>query len=213
MSSNDSFFTVAHRATGIYKEKGSSFMAQVYPLRSEAEVKIILSELKKEHPKARHICYGYRFGPDQEYHRINDDGEPSGTAGRPILGQLIKYDLENTLITIVRYFGGTLLGASGLGNAYKSAAENAISNAKIVSIMRKSYFGFEYKYSSEKFIESCIRLLQGRIESKSYSESVKATISFPITKSETVIDTIREFATKSRWSEEIDIHFLSKDHY
>lgn len=213
MNTNDCFFTVGHQATGIYKEKGSSFMAQVYPIRSEPEVKIILSELKKVHPKARHICYGYRFGPDQEYHRINDDGEPSGTAGRPILGQLIKHALENTLITVVRYFGGTLLGASGLGNAYKSAAESAISNAEIVSIMRKSYFEFEYKYSSEKFIESCIKMLQGRIESKSYSESVKAKISFPISKSESVIETIRDFAIKSRWSEEIIVHFLSKDPY
>lgn len=213
MLSHDFFSTVGHPATGIYKEKGSSFIAQVYPIHSESQVKTILSELKKAHPKARHICYGYRFGPDREYHRINDDGEPSGTAGRPILGQLIKHDLENTLITVVRYFGGTLLGASGLGNAYKSAAEIALSNATIVSIMRKSYFEFEYKYSSEKFVESCIKILQGRIELKTYTESIKAAIAFPISKADKVIESIYELSLKAQWNEEIKIRFLSKDQY
>jgi len=213
MRTRDCFYTVRHQASGIYKEKGSSFIAQVYPILQEADVKSILTEIKKAHPKARHICYGYRFGPDMDYYRINDDGEPSGTAGRPILGQLIKHELENTLIAVVRYFGGTLLGTAGLGNAYKSAAESSIFNAEIVTILRKSYFGFEYKYSSEKFIESSIKILQGRIELKSYSESVQATISFPISKSDLVIETIRDLAIQTKWNEEIKISFLSKDNY
>jgi uncharacterized YigZ family protein len=213
MHSKDFFYTVKTKATGLYKEKGSSFISMVSPMRDAGDLKQIISELKKEHPKARHICYAFRSGPDPDYHRLYDDGEPSGTAGRPILGQLIKFNLENTLITVVRYFGGTLLGAAGLGTAYKSAAENAISNAEIIQSMRQSFFEIEYNYSSEKFIEFCLKKLNGVTVSKLYKDSIIAIIAFPISQSETLIQAIYNLREESNWKEEMKIKFLYKDSF
>lgn len=110
---------------GIYKEKGSKFLAYVLPISSKEEVKEIINRYKKEHHKAKHVCFAYRIG--QEI-RANDNGEPSGTAGRPILRQIDAANLDNTLVVVVRYFGGTLLGTGGLINAYKTASQDAIQN-------------------------------------------------------------------------------------
>ncbi len=128
---DDTYKTVAAHAEGIYKDKGSKFIAYIYPVKSEAEVKEYLIQLKKEHHSARHHCFAYRLQPDKSIYRANDDGEPSGTAGKPILGQIQSHDLTDVLIVVVRYFGGTLLGVPGLIKAYKSAAADAISNAEI----------------------------------------------------------------------------------
>lgn len=110
---------------GIYKEKGSKFLAYVLPISSKEEVKEIINRYKKEHHKAKHVCFAYRIG--QEI-RANDNGEPSGTAGRPILRQIDAANLDNALVVVVRYFGGTLLGTGGLINAYKTASQDAIQN-------------------------------------------------------------------------------------
>lgn len=103
MIPSDTFKTIHLPATGIYKEKGSSFISYIYPLLDESKTKPILAELKKEHAKARHICYAYQWGPDPDYTRHQDDGEPSGTAGKPILGQIRSHQLENVLLAVVRY--------------------------------------------------------------------------------------------------------------
>lgn len=127
----DQYFTIQDPAEGLYKEKGSKFIGYAFPVSSEAEIKDHIAQLKKEHHSARHWCYAYRLGADKKLFRANDDGEPSGTAGKPILNQLIAADLTDTLIVVVRYFGGTLLGTSGLITAYKSAAAAALANVKI----------------------------------------------------------------------------------
>lgn len=128
---DDTYRTITGPSQGLYKEKGSKFLAFAFPVSSTEEVKAHLDALRKEYFDARHHCYAYILGPTKEAYRANDDGEPSGTGGRPIHGQLLSADLTNTLIVVVRYFGGILLGASGLANAYKAAARDAIANATI----------------------------------------------------------------------------------
>lgn len=129
---DDTYRTIAGPAEGLYKEKGSKFLAFAFPVGSADEVKGHLDRLRKEYFDARHHCYAYILGPTKEAYRANDDGEPSGTGGRPIHGQLLSADLTDTLIVVVRYFGGVLLGASGLANAYKTAARDAIEHATII---------------------------------------------------------------------------------
>ena len=124
--------TVARTSEGSYREKGSKFIALAFPVHNEEEVKLKLAEVKKQYYDARHHCYAYILGSNKDAYRINDDGEPSGTAGRPIHGQLLSNDLTDTLIIVVRYFGGIKLGVSGLINAYKTAAKDAIENNDII---------------------------------------------------------------------------------
>lgn len=126
------YHTISTTSEGIYKEKGSKFIALAFPVRTEEEVKQHLAEVKKEYYDARHHCYAYILGPNKDAYRLNDDGEPSGTAGRPIHGQLLSKDVTDTLIIVVRYFGGIKLGVSGLTNAYKAAAKDALENNTIV---------------------------------------------------------------------------------
>lgn len=125
----DTYLTIAATSLGEFKEKGSKFIAYAYFVSNETDIKEKLDLLKKEHFKATHHCYAYRLGTDGKNYRANDDGEPSGTAGRPILGQIDSFGLTNLLIVVVRYYGGTKLGTSGLINAYRESAKEALSNA------------------------------------------------------------------------------------
>ena len=128
----DTYKTIAGPSEGIYREKGSKFIALAFPVETEAEIKEKLAEIQKQYFDARHHCYSYILGPNKDAYRLNDNGEPSGTAGRPIHGQLLSKDLTNTLVIVVRYFGGIKLGVSGLINAYKTAAKDALDHATII---------------------------------------------------------------------------------
>ena len=128
----DSYYTIDQLSTGIYKDKGSKFLSFAYPVKEESAIKEILLSVKKDYFDARHHCYAYRLGPEKLVFRSNDDGEPSGTAGKPILGQIVSKDLTDILIVVVRYFGGTLLGTSGLIHAYRDASADALANAGIL---------------------------------------------------------------------------------
>lgn len=128
----DLYKTIVSPAEGLYKEKGSKFLSFAYPVQSEGQIKELVAELKDKYYDARHHCYAWMLGADKKNFRANDDGEPSSTAGRPILGQIQSNDLTNVLIVVVRYFGGTKLGVSGLINAYREAAADALRNAEIV---------------------------------------------------------------------------------
>ena len=143
---DDTYHTIAAPAEGVYKEKGSKFLAFALPVSTETAVKDHLARLRKDYFDARHHCYAYILGPYKDASRMNDDGEPSGTAGRPIHGQLLSKDLTNVLVVVVRYFGGILLGASGLANAYKTAARDAIDHATIIekTIDARYRLSFEY---------------------------------------------------------------------
>ncbi len=128
----DTYNTIESISEGVFRAKGSKFISIAIPVTSENEIKEKLIEIKKKYFDARHFCYAYILGYDKSIYRINDDGEPSGTAGRPIYGQLLSKDLTNILVVVVRYFGGTKLGVSGLIQAYKEATKEALLSSKII---------------------------------------------------------------------------------
>ena len=127
----DSYLEVVGSSQGLYKDKGSKFIAYVFQVKDEEDVKARMAEIRKKEYAARHHCYAYILNPDKSIQRDSDDGEPSNTAGKPILGQLLSHNLTNTLIVVGRYFGGVKLGVGGLINAYRSAAQDAFQNFAI----------------------------------------------------------------------------------
>ena len=127
------FLTISSESTGVYKDRGSKFLAFACPVKTEEEVKEKLDFLRKKYFDARHHCYAYRLGAGGEYYRASDDGEPANTAGKPILGQLMAHGVTNVLVVVVRYFGGILLGTGGLAQAYKQAAADALARAEMVT--------------------------------------------------------------------------------
>jgi uncharacterized YigZ family protein len=143
---DDSYRTIEKPAEGIFRDRGSKFLGFAYPINSESELKPILTKLKSEHPKANHHCSALRLGIDRSVFRINDDGEPSGTAGRPILNTLLSRDLTNIAVVVVRYFGGTLLGVPGLINAYKTATEETLNNSIIIQKTVNDFYTIHFDY-------------------------------------------------------------------
>ncbi|MDX8339434.1 YigZ family protein [Draconibacterium sp. IB214405] len=143
---DDQYKTIETPSTGYFKDKGSKFYSYAYPLKDEEEVKDLIAALKKEHHSARHHCYAWRLGTEEICTRANDDGEPSSTAGKPILGQLQSYEVTNILVVVVRYFGGTLLGVSGLINAYREATVEALNNADILSKLIEIQYELKFEY-------------------------------------------------------------------
>jgi len=144
---DDTYLTIRQPCEGIFKDKGSKFIAFAYPVKSESEIKPIIAKLKAEHTKANHHCFALRLTPDRSVFRVNDDGEPSGTAGRPILNTLLSKNLTNILVVVVRYFGGTLLGVPGLINAYRSAAEEALKSTNIIEKTVNDVYGIYFDYT------------------------------------------------------------------
>lgn len=142
----DTYLTLKSISQGLYKEKGSKFLSFAYPVNNELEIKEILESLKKQYHDARHHCYAYILGKDGQDFRANDDGEPGHSAGDPILGQIRSNNLTNTLIVVVRYFGGTKLGVGGLVTAYKTAAAEAIAANEIITALITEKVTFEFDY-------------------------------------------------------------------
>jgi len=142
----DTYRTISKPSEGIFKDKGSKFISFAFPVISEDEIREIIHSIKKEHHSARHHCYAWRLGHEKLLFRANDDGEPSSTAGKPILGQIQSHDLTNILIVVVRYFGGILLGTNGLINAYRNAATDAVNQAEIVERVVEKQLLIEFGY-------------------------------------------------------------------
>ncbi|MEQ7802567.1 YigZ family protein [Pedobacter sp. ASV1-7] len=143
---DDTYKTISAPSEGIFRDRGSKFIGYAYPILSEDAVKDILAVLRAEHPKARHFCWAFRLSPDRSIFRVQDDGEPSGTAGRPILNSMLSADITNVLIVVVRYFGGTLLGVPGLINAYKTAAVEAIQAAEVIEKTVNDIYELQFDY-------------------------------------------------------------------
>jgi len=143
---DDTYRTIENPCEGIFRDRGSKFLAYAFPIASETAVKEIVNSLKTEHPKANHHCWGMRLGIDRSVFKVNDDGEPSGTAGRPILNILLSRDLTNVLVVVVRYFGGTLLGVPGLINAYKQATEDSLNHAVVVEKTVNDIYTITFDY-------------------------------------------------------------------
>jgi uncharacterized YigZ family protein len=148
MTNSDTYKTLKDPSTGLYKEKGSKFLGFAFPVSDEQEIREILLKLRKEHHSARHHCFAWRLGSENEEYRINDDGEPSGTAGRPIFNQIKSNELTNVLIVVIRYFGGILLGTSGLTNAYKQAASDAIQQGEIIERVVEDLIEVHFDYQA-----------------------------------------------------------------
>jgi len=142
----DSYSTLAAPSQGIFRSKGSRFLAFAFPVHSEAEIREHLEEIKKQYFDARHHCYAYKLGIKGDLYRANDDGEPSGTAGKPILGQMDSFGVTHVLIIVVRYFGGVLLGTGGLAEAYKAAAADALQQAEIVTELVYDHYEMTFPY-------------------------------------------------------------------
>lgn len=147
MSIKTTYLTIEKTSTAEFRDRGSKFIAYAFPLGSTDEFRRILQQLKKQHPKAVHHCFAYRIGTDDNNWRVSDDGEPSGTAGRPILGQIDSKQLTNILVIVVRYFGGTLLGVPGLINAYKSATSMALQLVPIVQKKVVVQYSIQFNYT------------------------------------------------------------------
>lgn len=147
MEQVDVYTTISEPTEGIYKEKGSKFLAFAYPVMEEEQIKHHILVLKQKYYDARHLCYAWQLGLDDNHYRVNDDGEPSGTAGKPIHGQIRSHGLTNLLIVVVRYFGGTKLGTSGLINAYKCASADVLANAKMVQKTINNHYKVQFSYA------------------------------------------------------------------
>lgn len=148
MLENDTYKSIGGPSEGLFKDNGSRFIALAYPVESVGEVKEIVDSLKKEYHDARHHCYAYRIGADGSVFRANDDGEPSGSAGKQILGQLDSAGLSDVLVVVVRYFGGIKLGIPGLIRAYRTSTSDALSNAEVIEKIAGSWYRLEFDYDA-----------------------------------------------------------------
>jgi len=178
MSANK-YTTIAASGTGDFRDRGSKFLAFSYPIASVADVKDKLQTLKKEHPKANHHCYAYRLGTDGNEFRANDDGEPSGSAGKPILGQIDSMELTNVLVVVVRYFGGTLLGVPGLINAYKSAAALALQTTPLVQRQVEQELMVQFDYTQLNEIMRVVKQYNGRVVRQEMQLFCSMTVAVP----------------------------------
>ena len=200
---SDQYKTLSTRSTGEYREKGSKFIAYAYPVYTESEWQEKLEEVKKLHPKARHHCYAYRLGLDQTQFRANDDGEPSGTAGRPILGQIDSFGLSNIIVIVIRYFGGTKLGTSGLKNAYKISTKEALEDADIILKTLEDIYHLQFDYSLMSKVMNAVKKLDLEIVEKDFSELGNLKIAIRQSELEETIKELRSRISGIR-IEEID---------
>ena len=169
MQPSDTFRTLASSSEGLYKEKGSKFIARAYPVQNEEEIKERLEALKKEFYDARHHCYAWMLGPAAERYRANDGGEPNHSAGDPILGQIRSLALTNTLVVVVRYFGGTKLGVSGLIHAYKTAAAEALAANEIVEELVTTPLRLRFGYELTNEIMRLVNDFDMQIEEQHFT--------------------------------------------
>lgn len=183
----DTYHSIKSEAEGLFKDKGSKFIAYAYPILKEEQVKDIIKALKKEHYSARHHCYAFRLGPNGEKYRASDDGEPSGTAGRPILGQLLSHELTNILVVVVRYFGGTLLGVSGLINAYKKATIDVLENAEEIEHIIEDIYSLEFEYPLQNSVMKIIKDYHLNILNSVYELDCKLEVAIRLNKTEEVV--------------------------
>lgn len=182
--------TISKRTESLFKDRGSKFCGYLYPVRQEDEVKMRLEELQHLHPRARHVCYAYRIGGKGQKRRVNDDGEPSGSAGLPIYNQLLSHDLTNVLAAVVRYFGGTKLGIPGLINAYKESISMAIGANEILESSLKSTYIFTADYKFHPFLMDAISKNGVRLKNENYSSIVKLTVELEQSKEDLIIERI-----------------------
>jgi uncharacterized YigZ family protein len=190
---SDTYKTIIQPAEGYITEKKSKFISFVFPVKTAEEVKEIVDEYRKKYYDARHVCWAYMLGSDREDYRTNDDGEPSGTAGRPILGQINSFELTNVLILVIRYFGGTLLGTSGLIKAYKEAAEDAIKNAEIVEKTIDETFTIRFEYLLLNDVMRVLKQFENVTWEQNFKESCTMKLSIRKSEFQRLHDSLSQF--------------------
>lgn len=204
MSDSDSYKTIKSSSSGIYKEKGSKFIAEAWPVKDEIQVSTILEKTRKKYHDARHHCFAYLLGKDGLVWRANDDGEPSGTGGRPILGQLKSFGLTNVLIIVSRYFGGTLLGVSGLINAYRTAARSAIENATITDHIIHDHYEIRFPYPATNSVMKIMKEEEIAQSDHSFDLESRLVISFRSAARNRIIERLERI-------DGVTLKFLSSD--
>ena len=173
---SDTYLTIQDKSEGIYTEKRSKFLAFAHPVETIDEIKDLLTDYKKKYYDARHVCYAYMLGPERTDFRANDDGEPSSTAGKPILGQINSRELTNILVVVIRYFGGVKLGTSGLIVAYREAAAEALSTATVIEKTIEETVTFTFPYVMMNSVMRVVKELNPRIVEQKYDETCIITL-------------------------------------
>lgn len=176
---SDAYLTIKAQSIGEFRDRGSKFIAYAFPISKEQDWQPYLEALRKEHPKANHHCFAYRLGLDKNNYRANDDGEPSGTAGRPILGQIDSFGLTNVFIVVVRYFGGTLLGTSGLINAYRECAADALKNAEVIEKTVEEFYRLTFDYAIMSDVMNAIKKLGLPMLEQNFGDLGSVNIAIP----------------------------------
>jgi uncharacterized YigZ family protein len=174
------YLTITEVSEGFYKEKGSKFLAFAVPCKTEDEAKIRLAGWRKEHYQAVHVCYAFRFGSDKKQFRSSDDGEPSNSAGPPILGQIQSFDVTNVLVAVVRYYGGTNLGVGGLINAYRTAAKEALQNAEIVEQIDAFVVELLFEYDQMPAVMAAVKAIPMTVLEQDFGLSCRIVGEFPV---------------------------------
>jgi uncharacterized YigZ family protein len=189
---NDTYLTLNKVTEGLYKEKGSKFIAFAYPVYSEDDIKEALAEVRKSHHSARHHCYAWRLGHEKKHYRANDDGEPSNSAGKPILGQVQSFDLTNVLIVVVRYFGGIKLGVGGLITAYREAAKDAIGENKIIERIVHEHHRINFEYAQMSDVMGIVKAEQLKQLKQNFALNCALDVAVRLKKADTVIDQLNK---------------------
>ena len=187
------FYTLSAPTTGEYKEKGSKFLAFAFPVSNEDEIKEALASLRKEYFDARHHCYAYITGLNDQSYRANDDGEPNHSAGDPILGQIRSYELTNCLVVVVRYFGGTKLGVAGLVNAYRTAAADALDKIEKKELLVTKQISLSFGYDQLGIVERWVEEFQMEVIERDFTTSCVIHAKMPAEYVETLTDRMTEF--------------------
>lgn len=184
IKTKSTYRTILSLSEGIYKEKGSKFIGYATPCYKEDEAKLYLETWKKQNHQARHLCYAYRFGLNNELYRANDDGEPNNSAGAPILGQIQSFELTNILIGVVRYYGGTKLGVGGLINAYRTAAKEAIEDGDIIVLEVFEWVKMNFTYQDMPAVMNVIKQHSLTLQNQNFNLECELTIALPLEQKE-----------------------------
>lgn len=189
---DDTYKTIDKAAQAPFKDRGSRFIGYVQPISNESDFKAFLEAVKKEHPSATHHCYAYRLGMDKTAFRVNDDGEPSGSAGRPILNQLLSQELTNIGAIVVRYYGGTMLGIPGLINAYKTATVEALQQSKIISKTLCSWYQLQFSYEQMNAVMQTIKQQHWEMKDQQLEENCQLTLGIRNTEVNKALDLLEK---------------------
>ena len=188
MAESDKYKSIAGPAQGLFKDNGSRFIAFAYPVERVEEVKPLVDALKKEYHDARHHCFAYRIGHTGATFRANDDGEPSGSAGRPILGQIDSFGLSDILIVVVRYFGGIKLGIPGLIRAYKTSSADAIDNSVIIEKTACRLFKIEFDYLAMNAVQKVLKDMGLPQQNQEFGQTCRIETKVPLSGAQTFLE-------------------------